>query len=441
MSNYEVMLERYVDIKTVSRYTSLPVKTLYEWAGQGKIPSIKMGRRVLFDLHDIDQIMVTVAGVLSSTINRKSLNTSPWLKLVKKDRFPDEMSDVISVLVFERQLPTTTQQWNDVVDSTGTGPGSCVPAAQLVELGSTTRTYNLQQSALESPPLCVWDLRFAVKRSEQLANMEGVLTENSAWAWIERYRSEYVRVCGHKRVTNLTFQDGGSSAHPNQAPTSLLKQGHLDTVYMQMIRDGAGLNPLGRDNGMPQFGVIISPEASESVKRENANIREDFRNSNRVNELLAPLGVDFPYKGFYHFQDPFCRRFSGQDWANDEVPPYIAEAATKGNRYIVNPAYETALYEEAIVFHQDVMTSMVPAPITAPGGKTQFEPQKYMGDWKWLNIQDAVTNPDKTIGYFRGLFSNGTKEVRPEWGTSIIHVRCGTPLALQTCADYREYGA
>ncbi len=52
-----VMQERYVDIKTVSRYTSLPVKTLYEWAGTGRIPSVKIGRRVLFDLHDIDKIM------------------------------------------------------------------------------------------------------------------------------------------------------------------------------------------------------------------------------------------------------------------------------------------------------------------------------------------------------------------------------------------------
>ncbi len=56
MSNYEVTT-RYVDIKAVSRYTSLPVSTLYEWSAQGKIPSIKMGRRVLFDLHDIDKVM------------------------------------------------------------------------------------------------------------------------------------------------------------------------------------------------------------------------------------------------------------------------------------------------------------------------------------------------------------------------------------------------
>ncbi len=53
----ELVSERYVDAKVASRYTSLPVKTLYEWAGQGKIPSIKMGRRVLFDLHDIDKMM------------------------------------------------------------------------------------------------------------------------------------------------------------------------------------------------------------------------------------------------------------------------------------------------------------------------------------------------------------------------------------------------
>ncbi len=51
------MTKRYANIKEVSEYTSLPIKTLYEWAGQGKIPSIKLGRRVLFDLNDINKIM------------------------------------------------------------------------------------------------------------------------------------------------------------------------------------------------------------------------------------------------------------------------------------------------------------------------------------------------------------------------------------------------
>ncbi len=52
--------KRYANIKEVSEYTSLPTKTLYEWAAIGKIPSIKLGRRVLFDLNDIDKAMVSL---------------------------------------------------------------------------------------------------------------------------------------------------------------------------------------------------------------------------------------------------------------------------------------------------------------------------------------------------------------------------------------------
>ncbi len=51
------IVKRYVSIKEVSEYTSLSVNTLYEWSATGRIPSIKCGRRVLFDLHDIDMVM------------------------------------------------------------------------------------------------------------------------------------------------------------------------------------------------------------------------------------------------------------------------------------------------------------------------------------------------------------------------------------------------
>jgi len=52
--------KRYVSIKDLSIYTSLPVKSLYELAGTGRIPSIRLGRRVLFDLHDIDKVMASL---------------------------------------------------------------------------------------------------------------------------------------------------------------------------------------------------------------------------------------------------------------------------------------------------------------------------------------------------------------------------------------------
>jgi len=51
------MTKRYANIKQVSEYTSIPVKTLYEWSSVGRIPCIRLGRKLLFDLHDIDQLM------------------------------------------------------------------------------------------------------------------------------------------------------------------------------------------------------------------------------------------------------------------------------------------------------------------------------------------------------------------------------------------------
>ncbi len=58
MQNQKNMTNRrYVNINEVAEYTSLPVKSLYELASLGRMPSIKLGRRVLFDLQDIDKMM------------------------------------------------------------------------------------------------------------------------------------------------------------------------------------------------------------------------------------------------------------------------------------------------------------------------------------------------------------------------------------------------
>jgi excisionase family DNA binding protein len=48
------IIKKYANIKEVSEYTGLTVKTLYDWAANGMIPSIKAGKKVLFDLADVD---------------------------------------------------------------------------------------------------------------------------------------------------------------------------------------------------------------------------------------------------------------------------------------------------------------------------------------------------------------------------------------------------
>ena len=110
--------------------------------------------------------------------------------------------------------------------------------------------------------------------------------------------------------------------------------------------------------------------------------------------------------------------------------PYKAVATTQGNKFDINPAYEAAVYEDSIVFHQDVFTCLVPKPLTSAGSNVTFDAVSYMGDFKWKNIPHATENPDSTIGYFRAVLSAGSKPIRPEWGTVIRARRSSTFLDL-----------
>jgi hypothetical protein len=378
---------------------------------------------------DINNLLVAESNRIGPDIYHKSLNTSPWLKLVKKASWPDEMGTEISVMTYQRSLPANTLSWGNVNFT----ENNCVPTAQVVNFAQTLRTYNLQQTAIESPKLCVNDLRFTMKRKDQLSNIFRILTENTSYAWIERHRDEFTRLAEHKVVATASMPEG-TAAFPLSVPTSRLTQGILDRVYMKLIRDGAGNNPFGRENGRPQFAVITSSEQSNSVILDNEKVREDYRYSTKVSELLAPLGVERSYKGFYHLIDDFAPRWNFTNGAWVRVLPYSPVATTKGNKWDINPAYETALYEDTFVFHMDVMETLIPAPITSPGGNTKFDPVSYMGDFKWRNILDAVTNPDGTIGYFRAILSSGSKPVFPEWGYVIRTLRCDSNLGLLACS-------
>ena len=97
-SNIVALNKRYANIKEVSEYTSIPIKTLYEWCSLGKIPSIKYGRKLLFDLHDIDKVM--------QSLKRFSINAKKTINKIiedpseKKYNVPD--SDHAGTIEYER---------------------------------------------------------------------------------------------------------------------------------------------------------------------------------------------------------------------------------------------------------------------------------------------------------------------------------------------------
>lgn len=496
--------------------------------------------------------------MFSQDIYRRTVDTTVWLKLIQQEAWPEGMGDTISVLTYERTLPSTNNAWNTIsVDAGSSATGSYIPSASQIEVAQTIRTYGIQHTAVESQNILMHDAMFSFRMQEQLKAVYDNLVDNVAFLWAKRYRDEYRRLCGHKIVAaqdnSGILWDTAGADYPVDLDVSgvtaltrantrvaTLTQGLLNVLYLQLIREGGGNKPMGRENGRPIFSLVCSPEISDALIRLNAATRDDFRYSPQVSELLKPLGVERSFRGFYHLIDIQIPRYNlvtaapsittfkvtaydqvsktgtiaitgamdnfvpGQKFdisggtaatgtvskgvivsksvatgasgtlsfftldtaaagtgtaasvtwttlARDfttamtkgftEVPfyvpdgshtpgPFVPSAAPAGGqggstrkRWIVNPEYSAATYEEAFIMHPEVMKSLIPKPITSPGGNTRFDPVSYRGDFRFLNIPDRALNPDGNYGFFRGVLASGSKPCRPEFGYAIIYQR------------------
>ena len=386
---------------------------------------------------NLNDILVREQDRIGEKIYRKSINRSVWNKLIPKEAWPDGLSDSIQVLTVERNLPENIDTWDTLAPSDSSNP--CAPTADVVPAGQTLRSYSLAQKALESDPICVTDTRNAFKVQEQLRLMYENLTNVVQYTWKRRAVVEYSRLATHKMIAAPGMPEA-SDHFPVIAPTSKLTQRMLNSIYVQLISDSAEIDggSLGMQDSRPQFILVTDMETSDSLMREDATNTAFLWNRNRVPELLTPLGVERGFRGYYHTIDILPRRWNLVNNAWVEVEPYETAEATKGTKSVISAAYRQAEYTDSFVFLPSVMSFMVPKPIASQGAGTSFRPQSYMGDFKWLNVQnvDATSpkyNPDNSIGFYRALLQSGSKPVHPEFGFVIRHLRCPHDIGLTAC--------
>jgi hypothetical protein len=433
----------------------------------------------------IDNILTQEANRIGQDIHRRTLHVSPWMDLIKQTSFPDGMGYTLGTLIYDRALPVTTENgatlgtnWIEVGgnttastitsstldqsivgtrgDNIGTGTDNA-NGKSFISFGRQLKQYSLRRATVESPKINVEDLRFAAYRTEQLRAVMDALTDATRYSWEERYRDEYDRLVKNTVVChstgsivadtgiNGTVKEGvqswtldlntassanGTTSTTAGQPSANLSNKILDSIYFRMVRSGAGTNAYGRENARPVFALVCSSEASYALITE-AGFRDDYRYNNaKVSDLIAPLGVERSFRGFYHLIDDLAPRFAtvdaGADGVLDRVYPYTVDATTKVT--VVNPAYETASYEAAYILHQDVMESQIPEPISGSNGLT-FDPVNYRGKFAWKNIPSVDINPDGTIGFFRGVLASASKPIKTEFGYVILFKRDSTTPA------------
>ena len=434
----------------------------------------------------VNTVLAQEANRIGSDVHKRLLHTSPWIDLIKKAAFPEGMGSKLTSLVYDRALPATSagdglinsSNWIDMgaFNTTGNSFGtSKIQGDQpLLDAGTTTadpatgrgyisvskqlKQYSIKKIALESPKMSIEDMRFAAHRTEQLRAVIDLLTSASKNAWEDRYRREFDKLAGNivpclttgtklydvidkslyaadsttgiKSGTatvsvdlNNDFDTSGTDV--DKTPTANISNAILDKIYFQLVRKGAGNNAYGRENGRPVFGIVLSSEASYQLQTE-AGFRDDVRyNSSAVGDLVAPLGVEKSFRGFYHLVDDLAPRFTVSSGTLTEVSPYSINAGV----ITMNGDYDTAPLEAAYIIHPEVYESLIPEPVSVGNG-ISFDPCSYKGDFKWTNIPDATDNPDGTIGFFRGVLASASKPIKTDFGYVVLFKRdSSTPAA------------
>jgi len=413
----------------------------------------------------IDTILTQEANRIGQDIHRRTLHTSPWMDLIKQTSFPDGMGYTLGTLIYDRALPTTTANGTTLLSGSswqevgGDNISSAVSSSTLdqmlvgtkdsnigaatgksfISFGRQLKQYALKRATVESPRINVEDLRFAAYRTEQLRAIMDALTDATKYTWEERYRDEYDRICANYVIceptgTGITStgKEGNASADidfgaASTTPSANISNKILDSIYFKLVRLGAGTNAYGRENARPVFALVCSSEASYALQTE-AGFRDDVRyNASKVSELIAPLGVEKSFRGYYHLIDDLAPRYTDDNDGNlTRVPAYKIDATTKVT--ITNPDYDIAPIEAAYVLHQDVMESQIPEPITGSNGLT-FDPVNYRGKFNWKNIPSVDVNPDGTIGFFRGVLASASKPIKTEYGFVVLFARTSTTPA------------
>ena len=401
----------------------------------------------------IDVILTQEANRIGSDIHKATMHTSPWIDLIKQTTFPEGMGYQLNTLIYDRALPLKS-------GTLAANPELGVSWKSL-QTNTTSGVTGLKKAVVESPRINVEDLRYAAHRTDQLRAIMDLMSESVRHSWENRYRDEYDRLadnCVLAKTASSTFITsgenkqsfvtddatglalGGSDVKTGDLdanndgtvelePSANISNALMDKIYFQLVRAGAGPKAYGRENGRPIFSVVLSSEASYKLQTESDKIRDDIRyNSAKVGELIAPLGVEKSFRGFYHLVDDLTTRYKSRGGeANTlvKVEPYTVS----GGVVVPNSDYESAEFEAAYVLVDDVMESLIPAPISGSNGLT-FDPVNYKGDFRWTNIPDADINPDGTIGFFRGIMASASKPIKTNFGYVVIFKRDSSDSAV-----------
>lgn len=403
---------------------------------------------------------------LSDEVYRNASYRSVWLNAIPRGTFETGVGTTKTTFAIENSEPTDdTETWtaitnSDVAGGSGGGAGgSCASSYTDVEVGYTSRTYNPEEFALRGPILCKDDLIYDHNVDTFLRAYVEEMTKRAQRSWEKRYENLYMKFASKVPAGNGLATVDGELDFENSVvaqSTSTITQQLLDQLAVTLIDRGA-TNPdsngwIGYGESGPVFPLLIGLEASQQLAMHNDELRNDFRHAESgkgaASELMSRLGATRQIKNFRHIPNLRPPRFS---WSSStgkytRINQYTMASATKGKKAVLNPLWQTADYEGAIILNPSVYTSEIVPPVNSAGG-VSWNPTSYMGEWKWVTggskIQAAnadCEDPLDKLGRHYAEFKHAARPEFPTHGMTVVFKRaCGSTTQamdnITACAD------
>lgn len=384
---------------------------------------------------------------LPNELYRRASFKDIWLNFVPRDTYKSGTGLVQSTFTIGRSEPTSDEEtWTPVTLSTdGDYTGSCGVTYNPVDIGFDERTYGPEQFALSGPVICQDDLIYNFRSEAFLEAYIQQMEKRNTRSVTNRLHVQY-RTLVPKTIASSSWTSYDQSTLEDlPAATCEIDQTMLDTTAVELMEAGAtnpdesGWITLGPEG--PIFPLLIGLSMSQRLSLDNADLRMDLRYA-EPSQLLKRLGATKMLRNFRHIPNLFPPRYTHNGTDYVRVDTWVMNNGTKGKVAAINPAWQAAPYEAAIVLHPMVMTEEIVKPVNAAAG-LNWIPKNYFGEWMFVTGGREITDPSvgdcfdptKKLGRHFAEYKHAIKPIFPEFGRYIIFKRCPTTdYPCSTCS-------
>jgi len=400
---------------------------------------------------------------LEPDLRKRAYYRGIWLNLIMRGEYARWSGLNLRTFTIERSEPTSDNEtWPKVAFSNGDA-SSCGTTWNDVQYGYTEQAYNPEQFGLRGPVICQDDLIYDWNTDAFLNRYLNALSHRSQRSIENRYMAIYTHLVD-KNVTDSGFTkaNGATGTLGTGAPnltglpqaTCSLQQGNLEEVAYELIEEGAtspdedGWITLGEDG--PIFPLYIGVEASQQILRQNADLRQDYRDGDTgmgdAARLLKRAGATKVIGNFRHVPNIFPARFQwiptgGGNGNYQRVNTWVMPSKSKGKGAEINPQWRDAPFEAAYVLTPWVFKSNLIRPVNQ-SNNLRWNPKDYFGEWEFVvggnvisETQDCY-DPRRKLGQHFAEYKHAPEPLYPKYGRMVIFRRCpDSDVTCITCAS------